>query len=106
MSKRLRSFEQARTLDPGFAAAHAEAANFWLNQLDVTTMASGLVDLPPSQMEVNFAERIRQAIKYAAATPAERAGYEAPPLRWSCAGARPLACTSRAIERVGEDSMR
>lgn len=77
--------EQARTLDPGFAAAHAEAANFWLNQLNVTTMASGLVNLPPSQMEVKFSERIRQAIE-SAATPAERAGYEATAasleLRW------------------------
>ena len=69
-------FEQARTLDPGFAAAHAEAARFWLDQLNVTTMASGVFDLPPGQMEANFTARIRQAID-AAATPAERAGYEA-----------------------------
>lgn len=64
--------ERARALDPAFAAAHAEAANFWPNQLNVTTMASGLVGLPPSQMEVNFSERVRQAIE-SAATPAARA---------------------------------
>ena len=69
-------FEQARTLDPRFAAAHAEAARFWLDQLNVTTIASGVFDLPPGQMEANFTARIRQAID-AAATPAERAGYEA-----------------------------
>jgi TolB-like protein len=69
-------FEAARALDPGFAAAHADAARFWLNQLNVTTMASGLVDLPPSVMEADFSQRIRQAIE-TAATPAERAGYEA-----------------------------
>jgi TolB-like protein len=69
-------FEAARKLDPGFAAAHADAARFWLNQLNVTTMASGLMDLPPSEMEAKFAQRIRMAIE-TAATPAERAGYEA-----------------------------
>jgi TolB-like protein len=69
-------FEAARALDPGFAAAHADAARFWLNQLNVTTMASGLVDLPPRELEAKFAQRIRKAIE-TAATPAERAGYEA-----------------------------
>jgi TolB-like protein/thioredoxin-like negative regulator of GroEL len=68
--------EKARTLDPGFAAAHAESARFWLSQLNVTTMAAGLVDLPTSRMEANFAERIGRAIA-TAGTPAERAGYEA-----------------------------
>jgi TolB-like protein len=69
-------FEAARRLDPGFAVAHADSARFWLNQLDVTSMASGLVDLPPREMESNFSQRIRKAIE-TAATPAERASYEA-----------------------------
>jgi len=78
-------FEQARALDPGFAAAHAQAAYFWLAQLDVTRTEIFLSDLSPAQVEARFRERIRQAID-TASTPAERAGYEASDaaveLRW------------------------
>jgi TolB-like protein len=69
-------FERARALDPGFAAAHASAALFWLRQLDVTATDFGLSDLPPRQIEALFRERIRAAIDVAS-TPVERAGYEA-----------------------------
>ena len=78
-------FERARALDPGFAAAHAQAALFWLSQLDVTRTDSHLTDLPPREIEARFSERIRLAIE-AADTAAERAGYEASEamlqLRW------------------------
>jgi TolB-like protein len=78
-------FESARALDPGFAAAHAGAANFWLIQLDVVRTDAGLTDLSPPQIETRFRERIRQAIE-SAPTAAERAGYEASEarleLRW------------------------
>lgn len=69
-------FERARALDPGFAAAHAQAAQFWLGQLDVTRADSYLTDLTPREIEARFIERIRLAIE-AAVTPGERAGYEA-----------------------------
>jgi TolB-like protein/thioredoxin-like negative regulator of GroEL len=78
-------FEKARALDPGFAAAHAQAAHFWLTQLDVTAIEGGLTDLSPGETEARFRERIRLAVD-AASTPVERAGYEASgamlELRW------------------------
>jgi TolB-like protein len=78
-------FEKARALDPGFAAAHAQAAHFWLTQLDTTAIESGLTDLSPGETEARFRERIRLAVD-AASTPVERAGYEASAamleLRW------------------------
>ncbi len=77
-------FEKARALDPGFAAAHAEAADFWLTHLRFSRYADES-QLPPGQVEMRFKERITQAIG-AAATAAERAGYEASAatleLRW------------------------
>jgi hypothetical protein len=78
-------FEKARALDPGFAAAHAQAAHFWLTQLDVTAIEGGLTDLSPGESEARFRERILLAID-TASTPVERAGYEASgaqlELRW------------------------
>jgi TolB-like protein len=78
-------FEKARALDPGFAAAHAQAAHFWLTQLDITAIEGGLTDLSPGDTEARFRERIRLAVD-AASTPVERAGYEASDarleLRW------------------------
>jgi TolB-like protein len=78
-------FEKARGLDPGFAAAHAQAAHFWLTQLDVSAIEGGLTDLSPGETEARFRERIRLAVD-AASTPVERAGYEASAarleLRW------------------------
>jgi len=59
-------FEKARALDPGFAAAHAQAANFWLIQLDTTRIVSGLTDASPEQAAKNFSERIDLAIAHAA----------------------------------------
>jgi len=69
-------FEQARALDPGFAAAHAQAAQFWLSQLDITRISSGLSELSPPEIQAEFKERIRLAIENAESA-AERAGYEA-----------------------------
>jgi TolB-like protein len=97
-------FEKARALDPGFAAAHAEAASFWLNQLNVTTMASGLVDLPPSEMEANFTQRIRQAIE-AAATPGERAGYEATAATLEMRWRQAIGLYQARDRKVGGDAM-
>jgi TolB-like protein len=78
-------FEKARALDPGFATAHAQAAHFWLTQLDVNAIEGGLTDLSPRETEARFRERIRLAVD-AASTPVERAGYEASDarleLRW------------------------
>ena len=59
-------FEKARALDPDFAAAHAQAANFWLIQLNTTRMVSGLTDASPEQVAQNFSERIDLAIAHAA----------------------------------------
>lgn len=59
-------FEQARTLDPGFAAAHLRAAGYWLGQLDqFTNMQSGASGVSPDAMQARFRERIEPAIGHA-----------------------------------------
>lgn len=58
-------FERARALDPGFAAAHARGANFWLQQLDPTSTVSGLTDATFVDMGRSFGERIDLAIRHA-----------------------------------------
>jgi len=69
-------FERARTLDPGFAAAHFRSAFFWVTQLDFTRTESNLTALSPAAMRANFAERIDRAIA-TAPTALERTGYRA-----------------------------
>ncbi len=61
-----RYFEQARTVDPNFAAAHARAADFWLTQLDPTTVLSNLTPETPERIAQLFSERIDLAIAHAA----------------------------------------
>jgi TolB-like protein len=70
------SFERARALDPAFAAAHAQAADFWLTQLNTTRTLSGLTEASPEQAAQNFSERIDLAIAHAA-TATDRLEYRA-----------------------------
>jgi tetratricopeptide (TPR) repeat protein len=58
-------FEAARRLDPGFAAAHARAAAFWLIQLNPTHTLAGQTDATAGEMGRNFGERIDLAIAHA-----------------------------------------
>ncbi len=60
-----RHFEQARSLDPRFAAAHARAAGFWLARLDPTRTYSSSEEQEPEAVRQAFNERIDQAIQYA-----------------------------------------
>jgi TolB-like protein len=69
-------FEKARALDPDFAAAHAQAADFWLIQLNTTRTSSGLTDASPEQVAKNFSERIDLAIAHAASA-TDGLGYRA-----------------------------
>ena len=69
-------FEQARQLDPEFAAAHAQAARFWLEQLDPTSTVSGTSDLSPAEMEQQFNERIDLAIRNVSSD-TDRLGFQA-----------------------------
>ena len=55
-------FEQARSLDPGFARAHLLAANFWQTQLALTRTNAGLTDLSARDMLTEYFERIDRAI--------------------------------------------
>ncbi len=68
-------FEQARSLDPGFAAAHAYAASYWQEQLDPTRTGSGLSDATPQEADRHFRQRIDAAIDSAPPGVA-RLGYE------------------------------
>jgi TolB-like protein len=58
-------FEQARTLDPGFSAAHLRAANYWYNQLDITSMLRAETAMSPEAIRQRFRERIGPAIEHA-----------------------------------------
>jgi len=69
-------FERARSIDPNFAAAHYWAANFWKDQLTPSRITSGLTDLGPDQMLLEFNSRIDQAIS-SAPTAADKKGYMA-----------------------------
>jgi len=55
-------FEMARQIDPTFAAAHREAADFWKIQLNPTRRRGGSTDLTISEILDNFLERIDLAI--------------------------------------------
>jgi len=69
-------FERARAIDPGFARAHVEAADFWALQLNAANLFNNLTDLSPAEMAERFRERIDAAIA-AAPTETDRQGYEA-----------------------------
>jgi len=69
-------FENARAIDPGFAAAHSMASFFWKVQIDPKFTSSGLTKIAPGQMLENFNERIDQAIT-TAASPLDRKAYDA-----------------------------
>ena len=57
--------ETARELDPGFAAAHAGAANYWLGELDPTLTTSSNQGVSRKEMLARFQERIDLAIRHA-----------------------------------------
>ncbi|WP_146908510.1 hypothetical protein [Arenimonas daejeonensis] len=58
-------FEQARSTDPAFAAAHWRAATYWLAQMDPTQTIAVMSDTTYAEMSDNFAERIDLAIRHA-----------------------------------------
>ncbi len=58
-------FEFARSVDPDFAAAHDQAAGFWLSQLTPSRIFFGLTGLEPNQMLLEFNQRIDLAISSA-----------------------------------------
>jgi TolB-like protein len=78
-------FEEARSLDPDFAAAHGLAAAYWLEQMDATSILKGLVDCVAMDCPGAFAERIDLAIGRAK-SPVDRSAYRAQKaihdLRW------------------------
>lgn len=69
-------FENARELDPDFAAAHFQSADFWRVQIAPSRTDSGLTDLEPHQALAQFNERIDQAIA-TASTEIDAQGYRA-----------------------------
>jgi TolB-like protein len=69
-------FEEARALDPTFAAAHWRAAAYWIGQMRPTQTVAIVGDTPYAGMSARFAERIDLAIAHAA-TDTERLGYRA-----------------------------
>lgn len=80
-----RLFEEARSLDPEFAAAHGLAAAYWLEQMDATSIMKGIADCASADCTGAFAERIDLAITHAK-NPVDRSAYRAQKaihdLRW------------------------
>jgi len=58
-------FEEARRIEPRFAVAHREAADYWRVQLNPVRRQTGLTDLKPPEMRDKFRERIDLAIETA-----------------------------------------
>jgi TolB-like protein len=58
-------FEEARRLDPSFSSAHAQAAEFWLTQLNPALLLASLSDVSTEEMGLNYDERIGLAIVHA-----------------------------------------
>ena len=71
-----RHFERARLVDPGFASAHLASADFWKIQMSPSWQDSGLTDLEPHQLLIEFNDRISQAIANAP-TAVDKNGYMA-----------------------------
>jgi TolB-like protein/thioredoxin-like negative regulator of GroEL len=58
-------FEKARAIDPGFAEAHVQAANYWKVELSPTRTDTGSSGLQPLEMLREYHERIGQGIQNA-----------------------------------------
>ncbi len=69
-------FEQARALDPAFAAAHWRGAAYWMGQMDPTQTVAIRSERTYAQMSADFTERIDLAIRHASSD-SERLGYRA-----------------------------
>jgi tetratricopeptide (TPR) repeat protein len=69
-------FEEARKIDPGFSAAHYQAAQFWAGQSTPTAIGSNLTDASAVEKNDNYLERIDNAIK-TAPNAIDRRGLEA-----------------------------
>jgi TolB-like protein/Tfp pilus assembly protein PilF len=67
-------FEQASDIDPEFAAAHFQQANWWYSELTPSFLFNDLTDLSVEEVMQRFESSINRAIDHAA-TPAERKGY-------------------------------
>jgi TolB-like protein len=69
-------FEEARRIDPTFAAAHLQVARFWDDQSNPTNLAFGLTDKSLDEVEANYQASIDQAIANAN-NPVDRRALEA-----------------------------
>ena len=58
------AFERAIELDPEFALAYWELAQFWDVQLATTNMGGGIVEMPREEMALRFDDAIGKAIRY------------------------------------------
>ena len=58
------AFERAIELDPTFAFAYWELAQFWQVQMQVTNITFGIVEMPLAEKMAQFDEVINKAIEY------------------------------------------
>ena len=58
------AFERAIELDPEFALAYWELAQFWDVQLATANIGGGIVEMPREEMALRFDDAIGKAIKY------------------------------------------
>lgn len=59
-------YEEARTLDPGFAEAHWRAARAWLQRFSVFALPPEQTDLTADEIAQNFIDRVNAAIETSA----------------------------------------
>ena len=57
-------YERAIKLDPEFAQAHWRLSLFWLNQMTVTNIVSGITDLTQEEMTSHYESAIGRAIQH------------------------------------------
>ncbi len=69
-------YERARNIDPGFAAAHMEAAEYWKVQLTPSRTDRSTLALGPRQMLAEYMVRVEQAIEHAPSA-TDRIGFRA-----------------------------
>jgi len=98
------AFEQAIELDPEFARAYWELAQFWRIQLTTTNIVSGLTDLSLAEMLPLYEDAINKAIEYDK-DPVSKIGYRADKARSEMKFRRALKLNTDYLERRPNDQL-
>jgi tetratricopeptide (TPR) repeat protein len=98
------AFEQAIELDPEFARAYWELAQFWRIQLTATNIVSGLTDLSFAEMLPLYEDAINKAIEYDK-DPVSKIGYRADKARSEMKFRQALKLNTDYLEQRPNDQL-